>query len=183
MTPAEAKSRWSVLARSSLNFSRHVLCSLLDSTRRQMFSDHSAWRRGWRRWARGRIRMWSPVTRVLSARVFGGRTQACADKQIYFLHLLLLLTFSFLARFTSPTWPFFFLPPRLINIYRGNNTWVWTIRIIRVSRVTRVQYLPPFCRKGKPLHQLCAQGKVWLFSRGRVRKHYFFFYCCNMGAH
>lgn len=67
---------------------------------------------------------------------------------LYFFHLL---TFSFLIRFTSPTWPFFF---HLMNIYWGNNTSVWTIRIlgwhgrnICLSSAGKV----------KPLHQLCAR--------------------------
>lgn len=142
-----------------------------------MFSDHRAWRWGWRWRSRGRFRC--EARSLVSTVVGASRLRSC----VWWLCKNRRQTDLFSAASPSsdifislslhlPHVAFFF--PRLINIYWSNNTRVWTIRIIKVSRVTQVQYLPPFRRKVKSLHQLCARGKVWLSLRGRVRERYSF---------
>lgn len=140
MTPAEAKSRCCDqfcrqlpgLQPSPPLFINYI--QLIWS--QQMFSDHSAWRGGWRRWAGGRLR-WE-VRSLVSTVVGFSRLRLF----VWWLRKNHRQTDLFSA--TSPSSDIFIshslqLPHvalflfRLINIYWSNNTGVWTIRIIRVS--------------------------------------------------
>lgn len=84
--------------------------------------------------------------------------QNCStETRIYFSSSLRrLVTFFFFISHSVhvPAWPFCCL----INIYRGNKTSVWTIRIIWVSGDTGAISASTL-QEINPLHQLCAHWK------------------------